>query len=379
MSTARYTIALVVVAVLAGLAGAVVEATTSARRGGPGAITSLAPNAAPGPGAPARTAPLAPTASPFTAAVARIRPAVVNISTVSIVQNPLGSLGAPFFGLPSGPLQQKGIGSGVIVNTNGAILTNAHVVEGANQLTVTLLDGRTFTGTPVGSDSVTDLAVVKIPAQSLPTAPLGDSSSLMPGDWVIAIGNPYGLNFTVTHGVISATGRALPGGPEESVLQTDAAINPGNSGGALANTAGQVIGINTAIYQNAQGIGFAIPINSAKSVMQQLLTTGRVIHPYLGVYLQPVTPEAVQALQLPSGTQGAIVVRVVPGSPAAAGGLHQGDVIVQAGGRPVTSPEDLITAVRNSTVGAELPVQVFRQGSRQNVQVKIGEAPPEKP
>jgi S1-C subfamily serine protease len=365
------TLAFVVVALLAGIAGAAVQATTHVGHAPPGPFASVT---APAPSTPSRAP--AGIASPFVAAVARVRPAVVNISTVSIVQNPMGSLSAPFFGFPSGPFQQKGIGSGVIVDANGAILTNAHVVEGANQLTVTLLDGRTFKGTSAGSDTVTDLAVVKIPAGSLPTAPLGDSSALVPGDWVIAIGNPYGLNFTVTHGVISATGRALPGGPEESVLQTDAAINPGNSGGALVNTAGQVIGINTAIYQNAQGIGFAIPINSAKSVMQQLLTTGHVVHPYLGVYLQPVTPAAIQALQLPAGTEGAIVVRVVPGSPAASAGLKQGDVIVQAEGKSVNAPEDLISTVRDRQVGSTVTLQVFHGGAKHPVRVKLGQAPP---
>jgi len=265
--------------------------------------------------------------STFVGAVARVRPAVVNVSSSLAVQNPFGddSFFPPMPGIPSGPRQQKAIGSGVIVSPDGYILTNAHVVQGARQLTVTLLDGRTFNGTIVGRDTPTDLAVVKIPASGLVAAPLGDSAALEPGDWAIAIGNPYGLNFTVTAGVISALGRTLSDGPEETFIQTDAPINPGNSGGPLVDTQGQVIGINSAKFANAQGIGFAIPIDGAKGIMSQLIATGHVTRPYMGVSLQPLTPNIATALHLAVGTKGVVVARVAQNSPAAEAGLVRGD------------------------------------------------------
>lgn len=320
--------------------------------------------------------------SPFVPAVVRVRPSVVNIAMERTVANPFPDFQQfqPFFGdfpgLPSGPIHQKGIGSGVIVSPDGYILTNAHVVKGADRLTVTLLDGRTFTGTVVGADPETDLAVVKISARDLPAASLGDSAALVPGDWAIAIGNPYGLTSTVTAGVISATGRTLPDGPEETFIQTDAAINPGNSGGALVDTAGQVIGINTAEFANAQGIGFAIPIDTAKGIMRQLIATGRVVRPYLGVYLQPVTPDLATALHLPPKTSGVLVADVVPNSPAAAAGLVRGDVIVEAAGQHVTAPSALVALVRKSTIGTPLLLLVERQNHTQYVTVKIGQMPP---
>jgi len=319
-------------------------------------------------------------ASPFVAAVMRVRPAVVNISIERTVANPLSDFRLfTFFGdipsLPSGPIHQKGVGSGVIVSPDGYILTNAHVVQGADRLTVTLLDGRTFTGTVVGTDPETDLAVVKIPAQHLPVTSLGDSAALVPGEWAIAIGNPYGLASTVTVGVISATGRTLPDGPEETFIQTDAAINPGNSGGPLVNTAGQVIGINTVMFANAQGIGFAIPIDTAKGIMRQLIATGKVVRPYLGVYLQPVTPDLAAALHLPANTRGALVADVLPNSPAAAAGLARGDVIMEAAGQHVATPSALITLVHGSKIGTRLLLLVERQDHTQYVTVKIGQMP----
>lgn len=322
--------------------------------------------------------------SPFVAAIAAVRPAVVNISTVRTVPNPFGPDAFPFPfpfgdipGIPSGPIYEKGIGSGVIVSADGYILTNAHVVEGAKRLTVTLLDGRTFTGQVVGADPVTDVAVVKIPAAHLPVAQLGSSASVEPGDWAIAIGNPYGLNFTVTVGVISATGRSLPDNPQDPVafLQTDAAINPGNSGGPLVNTAGQVIGINTAKFANAEGIGFAIPIDTARQIMQQLIATGHVVRPYLGVYVQAVTPALAQGLHLPPGTKGAVVADVAPNSPAAAAGLERGDVILQVNGHRVTDPLGLIAQVRRAKVGSTLVLLVLRNGHTRYITVTVSQMP----
>jgi Do/DeqQ family serine protease len=364
-----FLVMIVLVAVLSGAAGA----TMATQPWFYARAAAQAPGAAPSEG-PA-------PASPFVAAVTRVRPAVVNISTERTVANPFADSQqfGPFFGnipgLPSGPIHQKGIGSGVIVSPEGYILTNAHVVQGADRVTVTLIDGRTLRGTVVGADPATDLAVIKISAGDLPTAALGDSASLVPGDWAIAIGNPYGLNSTVTAGVISAVGRTLPDGPEETFIQTDAAINPGNSGGPLVNTAGQVIGINTAEFANAQGIGFAIPIDTARGIMRQLIATGHIIRPYLGVYLQPVTPDLAAAMHLPPGTHGAVVADVVAGSPAATAGLQRGDVIVEAAGKPVPAPAALVTLVHRSKIGTPLLLLVRRQGHTQYVTVKVGQMP----
>jgi len=345
-----------------------------------GAVLATRPGGAETAAAQPRILPPAPPGetSPFVAAVQRVRPAVVNISTVRTIQNPFSDF-QDFFGvtpgLPSGPVQQQGIGSGVIVSPDGYILTNAHVVAGAQHLTVTLLDGRKFTGTVVGTDSVTDLAVVKIPARGLPVAPLGNSAALVPGDWAIAIGNPYGLNFTVTVGVISATGRTIANGPQESFLQTDAPINPGNSGGPLVNTAGQVIGINTAKSAAGQGIGFAIPINTAQSIMRQLIATGHVVHPYLGVGIRTLTPALASTLHVPAGTKGVVIAEVAPSSPAARAGLQQGDVIEQANGRPTTNAADLAALVHHSAVGTRMLLLVLRDGHTRYIVAHVGQMP----
>lgn len=323
-------------------------------------------------------APVVPAAahSPFVAPVARVRPAVVNISTERQVPGFRGQVpfGREIPGMPSGPIQ-KGIGSGVIVSPDGYVLTNAHVVRGANQLTVTLLDGRTFPGTVVGSDATADLAVVKVPASNLPTAQLGNSALLQPGDWAIAIGNPYGLNFTVTVGVVSATGRSVHDGADEQFIQTDAAINPGNSGGPLVDIGGQVVGINTAEFRGAQGIGFAIPSDAARGIMQQLIATGKVVRPYLGVYLQALTSASAAALHLPSDTKGVLVAQVAPNGPAAEAGLRAGDVIVQAAGRAVADPDTLVRLVRQSSIGRPLTLLVLRGGHTQTITVTPREMP----
>jgi len=360
----------------------VVVALVAAVGGGAGAALSqhVAPHVVEAAAAPVQPLPDTGVRSPFVAAVAMVRPAVVNISTVQTVQSSNDNMPMnPFFGgvpgMPSGPQQEKAIGSGVIVSPEGYILTNAHVVQGAQKLTVTLLDGRTFNGTVVGADTATDLAVVRIQATGLPVAPLGDSSSLQPGDWAIAIGNPYGLNFTVTAGVISAMGRTLPNGPEETFIQTDAPINPGNSGGPLIDTRGQVIGVNSAKFEDAQGIGFSIPINTAKGIMAQLIATGHVTRPYLGVYLQPLTPDIASQLGLAVDTKGALVADVAPNSPAAASGLQRGDVIVQAAGHPTPDPATLVTTVHGAKVGSKILLMVLRQGHTQYVTVTLEQTP----
>ena len=279
---------------------------------------------------------------------------------------------------------ERGSGSGFIINSSGQILTNAHVVNGADQVTVTLKDGRTFDGEVLGEDRVTDVAVIKINANNLPALAVGDSQSLQPGEPVIAIGNPLGLNNTVTSGIISATDRSSSdiGASDKRVdyLQTDAAINPGNSGGPLLNSRGQVIGMNTAIIQGAQGLGFAIPINTVQKIAQELITKGRVDHPYLGIQMVTLTPEIKQRIINRLGDRvninserGVLLVRIVPQSPAARGGLRPGDIINRMNNQTITNVEEVQKIVENSQIGNPLQIQVERNG--QSVQLTVSPAP----
>src|SRR5690242_1219738 len=285
----------------------------------------------------------------FAAVVEPLLPAVVNISTSKVVKNQRGEnpfsdpFFRQFFGNPFGdgdqqqqPREQRehSLGSGVIVNPDGYILTNNHVVEGASDVQVTLSDKRSLKAKVVGTDPRTDIAVLKIPASGLSTVTLGDSAKAKVGDVVLAIGDPFGIGETATMGIVSAVGRRNlslegPGGYED-FIQTDASINPGNSGGALVNTRGELIGINTAIISNGgggnQGIGFAVPVNMARGVMEQILKTGKVTRGYLGVSIQEVTPDLAKAFNLPSA-EGALVGDVSPDSPGAKAGLQKGDVI----------------------------------------------------
>jgi Do/DeqQ family serine protease len=293
-----------------------------------------------------------------------------------------------FFGsqLPDLPDKQvqQGTGSGFVVSSDGLILTNSHVVAGADQVTVTLKDGRTLEGKVMGSDSITDLAVVKIEAQNLPAVSLGDSDSLQIGEWAIAIGNPLGLDNTVTTGIISATGRSSSqigvGDKRIDFIQTDAAINPGNSGGPLLNAQGEVIGINTAIIQNAQGLGFAIPINTAKDIAEQLITNGKAEHPFLGIRMASLTPEIKTQLKNQQNfvldkEKGVIVVEVMPNSPAAKAGIRAGDVITTLNGEAITTADQIQKAVETVKVGDRLPLQVSRQGQDLNLDVAVGVLP----
>jgi S1-C subfamily serine protease len=294
-----------------------------------------------------------------------------------------------FFGddfFSQAPRQQRlrGQGSGFIVDGNGIILTNAHVVDKADRVTVTLKDGRVFDGKVQGADEVTDLAVVKINGKDLPVAKLGNSDNVQVGDWAIAVGNPLGLDNTVTLGIVSTLKRssAQVGIPNKRLefIQTDAAINPGNSGGPLLNADGEVIGINTAIRADAMGIGFAIPINKAKDVETRLAKGERIAHPYLGVQMTTLTPELAQQNNtdpnspfLVPEVNGVVVVRVLPTTPAEKGGLRRGDVITEIDGQSIASAEQLQQVVENSQIGQTLKVQVQRGNKTQQLSIKTSE------
>jgi len=329
-----------------------------------------------------------------TAAVNRVGSAVVRIDTErTITRRNDPMMEDPFFRRFFGdsfpqqsPTEQlRGLGSGFIIDKSGVILTNAHVVDKADKVTVRLKDGRTFKGKVQGIDEVTDLAVVKINAgKALPVADLGNSDHVQVGDWAIAVGNPLGFDNTVTLGIVSTLKRssAQVGISDKRLdfIQTDAAINPGNSGGPLLNGLGEVIGINTAIRADAMGIGFAIPIDKAKVIAAQLQRDGKVAHPYLGVQMVTLTPElAKQNNNDPNSmfaipeVAGVLVMRVVPNSPAATAGIRRGDVILQINNNPITSAEQLQGVVEDSTLGQALQVKVQRGNQTQMLSVRTAE------
>jgi S1-C subfamily serine protease len=325
-------------------------------------------------------APLQPGGNVIVDAVAKVGPAVVRIDTVKRTVNPLGGL------LGRGPAiqQQQGQGSGFITRSDGVVLTNAHVVEGASEVNVTLPDGRSFTGKVLGADPLTDVAVVKVVASRLPVAPLGDSAKLRPGEWAIAIGNPLGLDNTVTAGIISAIQRtnAVGEGQRVPYIQTDAAVNPGNSGGPLINDRGQVIGINTAIRQApGAGLSFAVPINTARQIAAQILDRGYASHPYVGIRLQALTPQLAREINgatdectLPE-VNGVVVVDVMKGGPADAGGLRPCDLIEQVAGKPVKNPSEVQLAVDRGRVGEPLTFTVRRGEQRLTITLRPAELP----
>ncbi len=276
---------------------------------------------------------------------------------------------------PQGPRQSSG--SGVIIDSAGIILTNNHVVQGGGKITVRLHDGREFVATDVKTDPNTDLAVVRIKATSLPAATLGNSDHLRIGDWVIAVGQPFGLENTVTTGIVSATGRAVGITKYDEFIQTDAAINPGNSGGPLVNLKGEVIGINTAISSSSggfQGIGFSIPVNVAKWVSSQLVSEGKVHRAYLGIGIQGMDQDLAGQLNVPS-SHGALVTDVQANSPAAKAGVQPQDVIVEFAGAKINSPRNLQAIASRSPIGSTQPVVVLRDGKRQELHVTLKEAP----
>ncbi len=273
--------------------------------------------------------------------------------------------------------QRRGIGSGVIVDPGGIILTNNHVVEGADEVLVELADGRQFKATDIKNDEQTDLAVLRIPAKGLPAAALGDSDAMEIGDWVIAVGNPFELEVSVSAGIISGKGRPLAAAQRTNFLQTDAAINPGNSGGPLVNLDGQVIGINTAIASSTggyQGVGFAIPINLAKWVTGQLVKSGSVQRAYLGVGIGEINARVARALGI-EHNRGVLVSEVLPNTPAAAAGFREGDVILSFAGRKVNGPRQLQEIVERSPVGSKQKVEILRDRKRQTLTVVVRPLP----
>lgn len=314
--------------------------------------------------------------------VQQVGPAVVRIDSARTVAQSFNSPFDQFFGgrgAPEGRVQ-RGTGSGFITTPDGQILTNAHVVEGADDVTVVLKDGRRFKGTVVGADPTTDVAVVKINQSGLPTVKVGNSDNLLPGQAAIAIGNPLGLSNTVTQGIISATGRSAAdvGVPAERVdfIQTDAAINPGNSGGPLINSNGEVIGINTAIIRGAAGIGFAIPIATAQRVANQIVTKGRAEHPYLGIQMAELTPELRNEINQNdlgfkvNQEQGVLILRVQRGSPAARSGLQPGDIITSMNGNSIQTPRQVQQTTESTSIGNPIQITVNRNGAAVQLAVR---------
>jgi len=290
-------------------------------------------------------------------------PAVVQINITSVSQNP--------FGFSSG--QQEGLGSGFIITSDGYVLTNNHVVENATKITVMLKDGREFRGQVVGTDATSDVAVVKISGTNLPTVQLGDSSMLTVGQKVIAIGNPYGLSQTVTTGVISALERNVQASQTETlvgVVQTDAAINPGNSGGPLVDLSGRVVGINTMIYQNAQGLGFSVSVNTARKVYDAIIKSGKVTWPALGIQGATLTTSIAEQYSL-KATQGVYIVQVMSSSGAEAAGLKTGDVITAIDDKPMTTIDGVLSYVRSKNVGDTVQVVVDRSGTARTFSVTL--------
>ncbi len=281
---------------------------------------------------------------------------------------------------------ERGTGSGFILSQDGRVITNAHVVEGSDKVTVTLKDGQIYEGKVVGVDPVTDVAVLKIEANNLPFVTIGRAEALTPGEWAIAIGNPLGLDNTVTVGIISAIDRSSSqvGVPDKRVrfIQTDAAINPGNSGGPLLNGQGEVIGMNTAIRADAQGLGFAIPIETAQKIASQLFTKGKADHPYLGVHMVNLSPQTKADINRQKSLdlvitedEGVLIVKVVPNSPADKAGLKEGDTIVQVRKKTIRTSAQVQEQVDKSEIGQSLPIEVIRNGKKKSVVVKPGVFP----
>ena len=328
------------------------------------------------------------SAPDFVELAKKLNPAVVNISTTQVVkQSPL----APFF---KGPFQEffgddffkdffgdqgqqefrtQSLGSGFIINEEGYILTNNHVVEHAEEIIIKLASGEEYPAKVIGKDPKTDIALLKIdPKEKLPVVVFGDSDKLQVGEWVVAIGNPFGLGHTVTAGIVSAKGRVIGAGPYDDFIQTDASINPGNSGGPLFNIRGEVVGINTAIISGGQGIGFAIPINMAKNIISQLKERGKVVRGWLGVSIQEVTPELAKSFGLKK-PKGALVSSVSEGDPADKAGIKPGDIIVEFDGKDVHDYRELPRIVASTPPGKKVKIKVIRKGKEKVLEATLAE------
>jgi serine protease Do len=325
--------------------------------------------------------------------VKQLSPSVVNISTTSISKGRSFSYESPFEGregdpfndffdkyfgeMPEREFKGRGLGSGFIFSEDGYVITNNHVVERATDIKVILENGEVYHADVIGTDPKTDLALLKIePKRKLPAVRFGNSDTLEIGDWVLAIGNPFGLGHTVTAGIISAKGRSLGLGSYDDFIQTDAAINPGNSGGPLFNFKGEIIGVNTAIIAGGQGIGFAIPINMAKSVVAQLRDSGKVVRGWIGVYVQQITPEIAESINL-EDPHGALVADVTPGGPAEQAGVRRGDIIVEFNGKPIDDMPSLPKSVASYAPGTTTQLKVLRNGEPKTLNIKLGELPEE--
>ncbi len=365
--------------------------------GGHSLTTSYASNV---PSPTAMPAAVGPPANGFTEVAKQVTPAVVNITTVMTekisdgfsVPDELRDRMEEFFGKPFGPRERgpsdpfeqrgprRGQGSGVIISSDGYILTNNHVIAKAREVNVTLPDKHEFKGKIVGTDQKTDLAVVKVDAQGLPAVRWGDASQLQVGEYVLAVGNPFGLNSTVTLGIVSAVGRGHMGITQyEDFIQTDAAINPGNSGGALVNTKGELVGINTAIFSQTggyQGVGFAVSTTMARPIYENLVSIGKVVRGYLGIGIQDLNQDLAKSFNI-KDSKGALISDVKEESPAEQAGLKQGDVIIQYDGIPVEDGVALQRLVTRTSVGTTVPLKVIRDGQERKMTVRIGEQPDE--
>jgi serine protease Do len=347
-----------------------------------------------------QTASLAPDT--FANLAKQVSGAVVNISTEKVVKNQMREFfgegsrrPGPGQGMPFGPegpfrdfrdffdkffgqmpksFKTRSLGSGFIIDPKGYVVTNNHVVEGADKIKVILVGGKEYKATVKGRDPKTDLALIQIvkPPADLPFLKMGDSDAIQVGDWVLAVGNPFGLGHTVTQGIISAKGRVIGAGPYDNFLQTDASINPGNSGGPLLNLKGEVIGINTAILATGQGIGFATPSNIANSVIPQLREKGKVVRGMIGVQVQNVTPELAKSFGM-SEPKGALVAEVNPGSPAQKAGILRGDIIIEFNGQPIHEMNELPRLVADTPPGAKATVKVLRSGKEKTLKLTIVE------
>ena len=355
---------------------------------------------------PGQPEPAIPVQSSLAPLIERLKPMVVNISTNTIVKHPSAGRGnrggrggagpsgdderfqeffERYFGRPAPDMPQEfrgsSLGSGFLLNQDGFILTNNHVVKDATEITVRLTDGREFRAQKVGTDALTDVALIKLnnPPKDLPAVTLGDSDAIRQGDFVLALGSPFGLNDTATLGIISAKHRqnVSPGNTFDDFLQTDAAINQGNSGGPLFNLKGEVVGINTAIVspQLGQGIGFAVPINIAKALLPQLREKGRVSRGFMGVSVQPLTPDLAAAFSLPATQKGVVVQNVIKDSPAQKAGLASGDIVLSVNGKEIDSPGALTRNVSLVPPGGNVEVQFLRGGQKKSLAFKVGQRP----